>query len=301
MKKLYLVNNKIGEPQFASSFKEIAKNAGLNFHQLEIKNLSMLLRKTDQDIVVFDKSDQIEFDKQDLFFIRSWKPYVTATAVFCFALEAGGHILSDHVANLEHNVRGSKLAQCFIFMPHGVRFPDSLVTTLQNVPNIEKLVEENFKYPIVLKQSGSKGEKVWLCKNRQELDEKINELAGADETKLILFQEYIENFYDIRVIVHYGKIMSAIARKSNDGFYNNLSQGGSAESAKLTDEEVHIALTAAELTKLELAGVDIVRSDRGPLLFEVNKAPDISDFSEAAGFDLAAKIAEEFIETKSQT
>lgn len=301
MTKLYLVNNKVAEPEFAHSFDKVATDKGLEFKQLEIRNLSMLLRKSDQDIVVYDLGEKVEFNKQDLFFIRSWKPYVTATAVFCFALEAGGHIISDQIANLEHNVRGSKLAQCFIFMPHGIRFPDSLVTTLENVTAVRKVISENFNYPIVLKQSGSKGEKVWLCTDQEKMDQKISDLSDIDETKLILFQEYIPNSFDIRVIVNYGRIMAAIARNSNDGFYNNLSQGGSANYIELTDEERDMALKAAELTKLELAGVDIVRSDRGPLLFEVNKAPDISDFSEAAGFDLAAKIAKDFVEAKYQT
>ena len=296
MKKLFLVNNKPDEPYFPASFKKTAEKEGYQLEELHVKDLSFYVDKDETQIKIYKGNEILAVEKDDLFFIRAWKPLVSTTALFCFVLDACNYKFSEREANTEHNMRGSKLAQCFILKPHNVRFPNSFVTTLDNVEVVYNTIQTLFTYPIVIKQSGSKGEKVWKCDTQAQLDAKIAELKETSTTPLILFQEYIENTFDIRVIVHHGTIIAAIARSAADGaFLNNLSQGGISKSIELTTEERSLALTAAKITKLELAGIDIVRSANGPLLFEVNKAPDISAFNEAAGFDIAQSVAEHFI------
>jgi ribosomal protein S6--L-glutamate ligase len=106
------------------------------------------------------------------------------------------------------------------------------------------------------------------------------------DSELTLIQEYIPNDHDIRVFVFDGKIIAAIKRSSSDGFYNNVSQGGKPEKIPISAEEESICIGAAEKAELRVAGVDLVRTERGPLVFEVNKAPQMDIFSPAAGFDV---------------
>jgi len=294
MPTLYLINNKESEPAFPDGFIRAAKKNNYIFTQIEARDLSYYVQKDSDKIAIFHKDIELAVTSDDLFYIRARKPHASTTALLCFVLDACEYTFNERRDSLEHNIRGSKMAQGFLCKPHSINFPNSLAANLENRTSIYTLLDQHFSYPLVAKQSGSKGEKVWKCDTQEELHNLIT-ILDEGTNKLVLFQEYIENTFDIRSIVHHGEIIASIARSSNDGFYNNVSQGGSAEAIELTEEEQRISLKAAELTKLDLAGIDIVRSDHGPLLFEINKAPDISCFSEAAGYDLSEAIAEKFI------
>lgn len=113
----------------------------------------------------------------------------------------------------------------------------------------------------------------------------------------MILQEMIENQGDIRIVVFRDKTLAGILRQSSDGFLNNVSQGGTATRVAITAEEKRVARRAAKTLGLELAGVDVVRSTSGPLIFEVNKAPDITSFHAAAGTNIAQQIAVDYFKT----
>ena len=107
----------------------------------------------------------------------------------------------------------------------------------------------------------------------------------------ILVQEYIKEASgkDLRCFVVDGKVVASIERTAAPGeFRANIHQGGSAQVVKLTPEEKKIALKATKTLGLVVAGVDIIRSDRGPLLLEVNSSPGLSGVETASGKDVAS-------------
>lgn len=110
----------------------------------------------------------------------------------------------------------------------------------------------------------------------------------------IMVQEYIQeaNGADIRLFVVGGKVVAAMKRqsKSPEEFRSNLHRGGCAEPVEVTDEERNMAIRAAHLIGLNVAGIDIVRSDRGPLIIEVNASPGLEGIEKTTGVDVAGEI-----------
>jgi len=111
-------------------------------------------------------------------------------------------------------------------------------------------------------------------------------------------QEFIKEARgaDIRAFIVNGKVVGAMKRQGAEGeFRSNLHRGGKAEVIKLSKAEKTAALNAASALALDIAGVDMLQSDRGPLILEVNSSPGLEGIEKATGINIAAKIVE-FIE-----
>jgi ribosomal protein S6--L-glutamate ligase len=109
----------------------------------------------------------------------------------------------------------------------------------------------------------------------------------------ILVQEFIKEAAgkDLRCFVVNGKVIAAIERTAQKGeFRSNIHMGGSAKKAKITAEERRLAIKAAKILDLSVAGVDIIRSNRGPLLLEVNSSPGLEGIEAATGQDIANQM-----------
>jgi ribosomal protein S6--L-glutamate ligase len=90
-----------------------------------------------------------------------------------------------------------------------------------------------------------------------------------------------------------GKVVAAMRRTAQEGeFRSNLHRGGSAIQVKLTAQERSAAVKAAHIMGLSVAGVDILRSERGPLVMEVNSSPGLEGIENATGADIAGQIIE---------
>ncbi|MFM8330616.1 MAG: 30S ribosomal protein S6--L-glutamate ligase, partial [Candidatus Methylumidiphilus sp.] len=101
---------------------------------------------------------------------------------------------------------------------------------------------------------------------------------------------------DIRCFVIGGEVVAAMKRTAKEGeFRSNLHRGGRAELVELSETERRTALQAAETMGLNVAGVDIVRGAKGPLVLEVNSSPGLCGIEQVTGKDLAGQIVE-FIE-----
>ena len=88
-----------------------------------------------------------------------------------------------------------------------------------------------------------------------------------------------------------GVVVGAMKRQGKEGeFRSNLHRGGTAEIIELTDEEENAALKAAKAMRLGVAGVDMLQSDRGPLILEVNSSPGLEGIEKATGKDIAKSI-----------
>jgi ribosomal protein S6--L-glutamate ligase len=118
----------------------------------------------------------------------------------------------------------------------------------------------------------------------------------------ILVQEFIKESKgsDIRAFVVGGKVVAAMKRQSASGdFRSNLHRGGKSEPVKLSRKEKETAIKAAKALGLQIAGVDMLRSERGPLVIEVNSSPGLEGIEKTTGVDVAGKIVQ-YIEESSQ-
>ena len=109
-----------------------------------------------------------------------------------------------------------------------------------------------------------------------------------------MIQEFVEESagVDIRAFVVGGRVVASMKRQSlDDDFRSNLHRGGEGVAIKLTDEERKVVIKAAKAMGLSLAGVDIMRSDRGPLVLEVNASPGFG-IEKVTGRDVATPIIE---------
>lgn len=146
--------------------------------------------------------------------------------------------------------------------------------------------------PLIIKLlEGSQGRGVVLAETGKAAESVINAFKSLDAN--ILVQEFIKEAKgkDIRCFVIDGKVVAAIERTAAPGeFRANLHQGGKASLIRLTAEERRIAVRAAKAMNLSVAGIDLIRSSKGPLLLEVNSSPGLEGIESATGLDIAAMM-----------
>lgn len=158
---------------------------------------------------------------------------------------------------------------------------DDLIGLVDGPPFILKLIE------------GTHGKGVVLAETRKAAQSVIDAFRGLDAYFLI--QEFIaeSSGTDIRCFVIGDKVIASMKRQSKDGdFRSNLHRGGSAEAIRITPEERATAVRAAQIMGLNVAGVDILRSNRGPLVMEVNSSPGLSGIEKATSKDVASSMIE---------
>ncbi len=155
--------------------------------------------------------------------------------------------------------------------------------------------------PLVIKLlEGTQGVGVVLAETQKAAESVIEAFRGLDAH--ILAQEFIEEAggSDIRCLVVGGKVVASMKRQGKEGeFRSNLHRGGSAKIVRITPEERSTAVRAAKIMGLNLAGVDLLRSNHGPVIMEVNSSPGLEGIETATGKDVADKVIE-FIEKNAQ-
>jgi len=158
---------------------------------------------------------------------------------------------------------------------------DDLLNFIGKPPYVIKLLE------------GTQGIGVVLAETRKAAESVIEAFRGLKAQ--ILVQEFISEAggADIRCLVVGGKVVAAMKRQAQEGeFRSNLHRGGSATLVKLTPEERATAVNAAKIMGLNVAGVDLLRSERGPLVMEVNSSPGLEGIERASKKDVAGMIIE---------
>ncbi|OGT60222.1 MAG: ribosomal protein S6 modification protein [Gammaproteobacteria bacterium RIFCSPHIGHO2_12_FULL_45_12] len=157
--------------------------------------------------------------------------------------------------------------------------------------------------PLVIKfLEGTQGIGVVLVETTKAARSVLEAFLGLKVN--IMVQEYIQESggADIRCFVIGGKVVAAMKRQSRspEEFRSNLHRGGTATTATdITEEETNMAVRAAHIIGLNVAGIDIVRSNRGPLIMEVNGSPGLEGIEKTTGIDVAAEIIQ-FIETGTE-
>lgn len=148
--------------------------------------------------------------------------------------------------------------------------------------------------PLVIKLlEGTQGIGVILAETRKAAKSVIEAFLGLKVN--ILVQEYIKEAggADIRCFVIGNKVVATMQRQAPPGeFRSNLHRGGEGTPIKITAEERETALNAAKIMGLHIAGVDILRSNRGPLVMEVNSSPGLNGIEKTTGIDVAGRLIE---------
>ena len=150
-------------------------------------------------------------------------------------------------------------------------------------------VEARFGYPMVIKAAkGSFGEQVYLAKNKSDVRTIAEKIGTAD----FLFQPFIAESagVDKRVLVIGDEIVGAIERRNENDFRANIAAGSTARAIDLTEGEKTLALTAHKNAGLAFSGIDLIDSNNGPLLVEINSNMSYLGFQEATGIDVSKKL-----------
>lgn len=165
---------------------------------------------------------------------------------------------------------------------------NDLINRVGGAPLVVKLVE------------GTQGIGVVLAETRQAAESVIDAFRGLNAH--ILVQEYIKEAEgrDIRCLVVGNTVVAAIERQAKPGdFRSNLHRGGTARPVTITAKEREVALQATSALGLEIAGVDILRANRGPLVMEVNASPGLEGIEKTSGIDIATLMIE-WVEQQAQ-
>lgn len=185
-----------------------------------------------------------------------------------------------------------KLASSQLLARKGIDLP--ITAFAHNPDNIEDLIAEVGGAPLVIKLvEGSQGIGVVLAETHNAAHSVIQAFMGLNAN--IMVQEFIKeaNGSDIRCFVLGGKVVAAMKRQGREGeFRSNLHRGGTACQVALGPRELEAALGAARIMGLDVCGVDILPSRRGPLVMEVNSSPGLEGIENACNIDIAALMIE---------
>lgn len=171
---------------------------------------------------------------------------------------------------------------------HNARDTEDLIAMVGGAPLVIKLLE------------GTQGVGVILGETHSAAKSIIEAFRGAKQN--ILVQEFIKEAkgVDIRCVVVGGKVVGSMMRRgAPDEFRSNLHRGGSAEPVRITPEERSTAVRAARILGLNVAGVDLLRSNHGAVVMEVNSSPGIEGIEKATGIDIAERVIQ-FLEANAR-
>lgn len=187
-----------------------------------------------------------------------------------------------------------KLRSMQLMAKTGVGIPKTVVS--RNTADIDDLLDQLGGMPVIIKlATGTHGNGVVLAETKKAAKSTLQAFYLTNEEGTnILLQEYVKESAgtDIRAFVVGGRVVASMKRQSlDDDFRSNLHQGGEGTAIKLTDEERKTAIKAARSMGLNVAGVDMMRSERGPLVLEVNASPGFG-IEKVTGRNVASPIIE---------
>ena len=186
----------------------------------------------------------------------------------------------------------NKLRSLQVLSKAGVGLPKTVFANHPKNGDVSQLIKLVGGPPVVIKLlEGTQGIGVVLAETNKAAKSTIEAFFGLK--KHVLVQEFIAEAKgsDIRAFVVGGRVVGAIRRQGVEGeFRSNIHRGGNAVAVQLTPDEEQTAIAAARALGLKVAGVDMLPSDRGPLVLEVNSSPGLEGIETATGIDVAAEI-----------
>jgi len=245
------------------------------------------------DIVIEQDDPKIYFKSKRIDYLDAVIPRIGASVTFYGAAVVRQFEMMDvfSVVHSQALVRSrDKLRSLQLLASSGVGLPKTVFTNYSK--EVNKIIESVGGAPLIVKLlEGTQGHGVVLGPTKKA-SESIIEAFHAMKARVIV-QEFISESKgaDIRVFVVDGKVVGAMKRQGKEGeFRSNLHQGGSGELIKLSKAERVAALKAASSMDLQVAGVDMLQSERGPLILEVNSSPGLQGIEKTTNKDIAGSI-----------
>ena len=213
-------------------------------------------------------------------------------------------LMGTYVANTSDGIKNSrdKLHAAQILSSNHIPVPTAVL--VRDWRDVDRAIRQVGGVPCIIKQlEGTQGGGVFLAHTEREASE-IAWKVLANNPEGVLVQEYIRESHgrDVRVLVVGGKVVAAMRRRAHGReFRSNFHLGGTVESIELPDDYARIACKAARLLGLDIAGVDLLESSRGPLLLEVNSSPGLEGIEKASGVNVASHIMSHVVEAHAFT
>lgn len=278
----------IGSPETFES-RSILKEARNYFQEIDRFRLSSL------KFLVNDRPEVYFGDKEissyyDVFLFRGVGRNITLAYLLAQIAYDQGRCIIDEKYVTKSNL-GSKFSTLIKLKKANLPVPQTI--TAVDYKKIKDDLRDKIGYPFILKPSigGSKGKDVYKIKSETEL-EKIYKQSKININNF-LFQQYIPNNFDIRVIVIGFKAIGAMKRVARKGeFRSNIALGGSPQLFQLSSQLKEISQKAARAVSDEIAGVDIMFNKDQPYIIEVNRTPQFKGFVKATKIQVGKLIAE---------
>ena len=276
--------NKIEEQRLVQA----ALDKGHQIDTLNVLGCSISVSSEKSRIYYDDQSIENQYD---VIIPRIDMPHIEYGLTVLQQFEALGVCVTDNVQAIRagHN----KLQTMQAFIGKGIPFPttgfahskedfDQILETVGGVPLVAKLLE------------GTEGIGIFLADDQKHAHNILKTFKQLSAP--VIVQDFIKESSgtDIRAFVIDGKVVASMERQSSDGdFRANVSLGGSSLEAHLSRKEIDIVLRATKAIGINIGGVDFIRSNSGPLVIEINTAPDFSGsygLDEVTGIDVAGQI-----------
>ena len=183
-----------------------------------------------------------------------------------------------------------KLRSLQLLTKAGVGMPKTVFTNYSR--DVEEVIQRVGGTPVIIKLlEGTQGLGVVLAETVNAATSVLEAFNGLEAR--VIVQEFIAeaNGADLRAFIVDGQVVGAMIRQGKPGeFRSNLHRGGTANYVKLSPEEISLAVKAAQALKLPVCGVDILRSNRGPLLMEINSSPGLEGIEAASEKNISKSI-----------
>tara|TARA_B100000029_G_scaffold177145_1_gene174472 strand:+ start:476 stop:1357 length:882 start_codon:yes stop_codon:yes gene_type:complete len=201
-------------------------------------------------------------------------------------------MMGNYCINTSDGIKSSrdKLRSLQVLAKHGIDMP--ITGYASHTMDIHDVIEKVGKTPLIMKLlQGTQGNGMVLAETMKAAESVMNAFKQVDAD--ILVQEFIKESsgIDIRAIVVGDKVVAAMQRVAPVGeFRSNVHRGATTQHIDLTEEEEEIAIASTNILGLNVAGVDLMRSKRGPLVLEVNSSPGLQGIELLTGADVAGEI-----------
>jgi ribosomal protein S6--L-glutamate ligase len=257
------------------------------------KHEVLVVDHTKCDLVIEKKKPQIFYKGKPLENVDAVIPRIGASVTFYGTAVVRQFEMMKVFTAVESQalVRSrDKLRSLQILARAGLGLPKTAFTNYSR--DVKSVIKNVGGAPLVIKLlEGTQGVGVVLAENKNAAESVLEAFNGLKAR--VIVQEFIKEAggADIRAFVVDGVVVGAMKRQGKEGeFRSNLHRGGSASIIELSDEEENAALKAAKVLGLGIAGVDMLQSERGPLIMEVNSSPGLEGIEAATGKDIANTI-----------
>ncbi len=246
----------------------------------------------------------VDVNTYDVLFFRTTGKHWEEANLIIDSVKREDIVIVDPLVRVGKSSMFNKAWQMLKLTEAGVEVPKTVYGSLWYF--FEKMKSGFFKFPVIIKGSGgNRGTRVYKVDNLEEMEKLIRDLrkSETEDGRRYMLQEFVPNDGDYRVLVIGDKVLGAMKRSSQnkDEFKNNFSVGGKVEIASLPEEINELAIKAAKVCGLMIAGVDVAFRDNDfskPVIWEVNKGPQFKGFMKATGINVPAEIVKFLVSLK---